>query len=123
MNTKQIAKLKGRIKRIKKSLAQIGEMRPGSLSRQYNVCGNPTCRCKHPKNPQRHGPYCQISYTHNGKSKSEFVKKEMVGEVKKQLKNYHTFRRLTREWVELSLEIVRLRREEAKARREHDQDS
>lgn len=123
MNEKQIKKLKGRIKRIKKNLAHLGEMRPGSLSRQYNVCGNPTCQCKNPQKTKRHGPYYQISYSHKGKSRTEFVKKEMVGQVRKQLKNYHTFRRLTREWVELSLEIARLRREEAKSRREHGQDS
>ena len=123
MNEKQIISLQGRIKRIKKNLTHLGEMRPGSMSRQYNVCGNPTCRCKNPENPQRHGPYYQISYSHKGKSRTEFVKKEMVGQVKKQLKNYHTFRHLTGEWVELSLEIARLRREEAKSRREHGQDS
>lgn len=94
---------------------QVREMRPGALSRQYNVCGNPNCRCKDPKNPKRHGPYYQLSYTHNGKSRTEFVRKEMVGEVKKQLKNYQVFRRLTREWVDLSLEISRLRREELKS--------
>ena len=123
MSAKQIQKLQGRIERIKKSLARIGEMRPGALSRQYNVCGNPNCRCKAPKNPRKHGPYYQVSYTHNGKSRTEFVKKEMVGEVKKQLKNYQAFRRLTKEWVDLSLEISRLRREQLKSRDEHGQGS
>jgi len=46
---------------IKAELAALGEMRPGSLSRQYNVCGKPNCRCKDPQNPQRHGPCYQLS--------------------------------------------------------------
>ncbi|MGC9328602.1 MAG: DUF6788 family protein [Candidatus Hinthialibacter sp.] len=29
-------------------------MRPGALSQQYNVCGNPRCRCKDPQHPQKH---------------------------------------------------------------------
>ncbi|MCP4608276.1 MAG: hypothetical protein GY845_06145 [Planctomycetes bacterium] len=73
MNEKEIKKLQNRINRIKKKLSQLGDLRPGSLSKQYNVCGNPTCRCKNPTNPKKHGPYYQLSYTYQGKSKTEFA--------------------------------------------------
>lgn len=86
-------------------------MRPGSLSKQYNVCGNPTCRCKDPKHPKKHGPYYQVSYTHRGKSTTAFVKRDAVNEAKVQLRNYQRFKKLTQEWVELSLEIVKLKRQ------------
>ena len=72
-----------KIETSKKKLTALGDMRPGSLSKQYNVCGNPTCRCKDPDNPKKHGPYHQLSYTHKSRSKSEFVKKEDLAEVKK----------------------------------------
>lgn len=85
-------------------------MRPGSLSEQYNVCGNPTCRCKDRKNPKRHGPYYQLSYTHKGKSTTEFVKKENTPEMRQQLSNYRKFKKLTEEWVDLSVEIAKLRK-------------
>ena len=113
METQEIVHWKARIEEIKKRLVALGEMRPGSLSKQYNVCGNPTCRCKDPKNPQKHGPYYQLSYSHKGKSTSEFVKRGTVTETRKQLKNYRTFKRLTAEWVELSVKIARLRKKEA----------
>jgi len=113
MNTQEIVCWKSRIEEIKKRLAAMGEMRPGSLSKQYNVCGNPTCRCKDPKNPQKHGPYYQLSYSHKGKSTTEFVKRGTVTETRKQLKNYRTFKKLTEEWVELSVKIARLRKKEA----------
>ena len=116
MENKNILKLQKRLERVKMKLSQVGEMRPGSLSKQYNVCGNPTCRCKDEKNPKRHGPYYQLSFTHNGKSTTEFVRKEMVGQVKKQINNYQAFRRLSKEWVDLSLEMARLRREEFKSK-------
>ncbi len=106
----QIRALEKRIKTIKRKLSALGDMRPGSLSTQFNVCGNPACRCKDLENPKRHGPYYQLSYTHKGRSKSEFVKKEDLAEVKKQIKNYQQFKKLTAEWVDLSLELAKLRK-------------
>lgn len=113
MRTQEITRWQARIEEIKKRLVALGEMRPGSLSKQYNVCGNPTCRCKDPKNPQKHGPYYQLSYSHKGKSTTEFVKRGTVTETRKQLRNYRTFKKLTEEWVELSVKIARLRKKEA----------
>ena len=106
----QVRALEKRIETIKKKLAALGDMRPGSLSKQYNVCGNPTCRCKDTENPKKHGPYYQLSYTRKGRSKSEFVKKEDLAEVKKRIRNYQRFKQLTGEWVDLSLELARLRK-------------
>ena len=88
-------------------------MRPGALTKQYNVCGKPGCRCKDSKNPKKHGPYYQISYTHMGKSTSEFVKKHLVAEARQHLKNYARFRKLTDEWVTLSLKIAKARKKRA----------
>ncbi len=105
-----------RIQGIKQELGELGDMRPGSISEQYNVCGNPTCRCKDPKEPKKHGPYYQLSYSHQGKSTSEFVRKEAVSEVREQLDNYRTFKRLSKEWVDLSVKIARLRKKEASRR-------
>jgi hypothetical protein len=102
-----------RIDKIKQQLYELGEMRPGSISEQYNVCGNPTCKCKDPEQPKKHGPYYQLSYTHQGRSTTEFIKKESVSEVRQQLENHRTFRRLTKEWVDLSVKIARQRKKEA----------
>ncbi len=99
-----------RIKEIQKLLAAMGEMRPGSLSKQYNVCGSPSCRCKDPKDPKKHGPYYQLSYSHKGKSTTEFVKKENVSEVKQQIENFREFKKLTEEWINLSVQIAKLRK-------------
>lgn len=110
MNKKETEKLQKRIQQIKKQLSEIGDLRPGSLSTQYNVCGNPTCRCKRTDNPVKHGPYYQISYTRKNRSKTEFVKSEDVQEVRLQLKNYQLFKKLIDEWLELSLNVARLRR-------------
>lgn len=113
MPTKQTARWQNHIQRIKEALVGLGEMRPGSLSEQYNVCGNPTCRCKDANNPRKHGPYYQLSFTHKGKSTTEFVKREAVTEVRRQLKNYQRFKKLVDKWVELSVDIAKAQRKHA----------
>ena len=95
MNAK-IAQCQERIRRIKVEISGIGEMTPGSISEQFNVCGNPNCRCKDPDNPQKHGPYLQLSYTRKKKSTTEFVRKEIAVDVRKAIENYHAFRKLPR---------------------------
>jgi hypothetical protein len=93
-----------RIRKIKKELTELGELRPGSLSQQYNVCGKATCRCKDPENPRRHGPYYQVSYGRKGKSSSTFVRPEDVAAVRKQLANYKKLMQLVNLWIDLGLE-------------------
>jgi hypothetical protein len=39
------------VQRIKENLNRLGPFLPGSISKQYNVCGNPACKCKDPKSP------------------------------------------------------------------------
>jgi hypothetical protein len=96
--------LEQQIQQVKMALVALGPMRPGSLSRQYNVCGNPRCRCKHPTRPQKHGPYYQLSYVHRGQHTTQFIRRERVAEVKVQLANYKTFRKLMDRWVNLALQ-------------------
>jgi len=83
---------------------ELGELRPGSLSQQYNVCGKAFCICKDPENPRRHGPYYQVSYGRKGKSSSTFVRPEDVAAVKKQLANYKKLMQLVNLWIDLGLE-------------------
>ena len=71
---KDLENLQKQIEEIKNQIVAIGDLRPGSLSEQYNVCGKENCRCKADP-PKKHGPYYQLSYTRKGKSKSMFVRK------------------------------------------------
>ena len=112
--TPTIQKIEQRIQRIKTQLAALGEMRPGSLSQQYNVCGKPGCRCKDPENPQRHGPYYQLSWVHQGKSTTQFIGRPLVAQVRAQLATFKTFRKLTEQWVDLDLQAAKLKLQAAK---------
>lgn len=101
---KKIARLEKEITEIKKRLLEIGPMHPGSVTQQYQVCGNPTCRCMNEKNPQRHGPYHKLSYVYHGKPVCRFVRAACTEEVKERLAAYKEFRQLMDKWVELSIE-------------------
>ena len=101
-----IQNLEQRIQQIKAELSALGEMRPGSLSKQYNVCGKPNCRCKDPQNPQRHGPYYQLSWVHRGKSTTQFIRPALLPQVRAQIATYNKFRKLTDAWVNLALRLA-----------------
>ena len=111
---RRIRTLESQIRKIKSDLDRLGDLRPGSLSEQYNVCGNPKCRCKEDPS-KRHGPYYQLSFTRKGRSRSKFVKKPHVSEVKKQLKHYARLRSLVDRWIELSSELCQLRIEQSES--------
>ena len=68
MDTRREATLQRQIEKVKRDLAALGDLRPGSLSTQYNVCGSPGCKCKADP-PVKHGPYYQVSYTRKGRSR------------------------------------------------------
>jgi hypothetical protein len=104
----KLDQIEKRIERIKKQLQEIGEMRPGSLSKQYNVCGKAGCRCKDETDPKKHGPYYQLSYGHKGKSTTQFIRPDMIPAIKKQLTNYKRFKALTEEWIDLALQHSKL---------------
>ena len=85
-----------------------------SLYKQYNVCGKPGCRCKADP-PQKHGPYYQVSFTWQGKSHSEFVRREDLAMVRQQLGTYQRFRSLVDTWIATALELAQLQRHAARA--------
>jgi len=100
--------LEKRIQKIKQQIGELGDLRPGALSQQYNVCGSPGCQCK-ASPPIKHGPYYQISFKRHGKSSSQFVREEDLNEVQHQLENYRTLRELVDEWITLSAQLSTLR--------------
>jgi len=105
---RQAASLEARIETIKQAIVRLGDLRPGKLSQQYNVCGKADCRCK-ANPPQKHGPYYQVSFTRNGKSSTQFVRKEDLAVVRQQLRNYQRLRELIDRWITLGMELSRLK--------------
>jgi len=92
------------IGRIKRALQALGPMHPGSVSRQYQVCGKPGCKCIDAENPRRHGPYHKLAYVHRGRPVCRFVRSECEADLAVRLAAYKTFRALVDRWVELSIQ-------------------
>jgi len=113
--TRRRARLEARLAQLKAAVAEVGDLRPGTLSQQYNVCGKPGCRCKATP-PKKHGPYYQVSFTWQGKSHSEFVRREEVPTMRQQVRNYQRLRQLVDRWVGVAMELSRLRLQEARSR-------
>lgn len=97
MTIKRLERIEQRIEQIKTQLAAIGEMRPGSLTRQY-------------KDPEaQSGAYYQLSYTRDTKSRTEYIARENLREVRAQIARYKRFKALTTQWTDLGIEHSRLK--------------
>ena len=90
-------RIERRIEKIKQAIAELGDMRPGSISTQTRAWG---------------GKYHQLSYTHQGKGRTEYVPPGRVREVKRQIANYKKFKELANEWTGLAIELCKLRQAE-----------
>ena len=109
MKTKtKLQELKEEIEEIREKLTRLDPMHPGSISLQYQVCGRPGCRCQHPTDPKKHGPYGKLSYVHRGKKVCRFVRAESAAEMKARLATYKEFRKLTDRWIKLSIECAKI---------------
>ena len=86
-----------RIRALLAGMAKLGAMRPGTLTVQYR---NPA---------EKKTPFNQLSYTHKGRSRSEYVRPENLAAVTSEVEAYKKFRTLIEEVTELSLEASRLR--------------
>lgn len=100
----ELKEIENKIEKIKRELLKIEGMRPGSLSEQYNVCGVAKCKCKDKENPQKHGPYVQLSFTHQGKGGTKFIRKPFVKKIEKETGQYKKFKELTNQWIALAME-------------------
>jgi len=108
MNTKSLGRLKAEIEDIRRKLMAIGPMHPGSISMQYQVCGNPTCKCMRPEDPQRHGPYPKLSFTRRGRRICRFVRADSVEALEPRIEEYKAFRKLIDRWIAISIEIGKI---------------
>jgi len=97
MSTKKLKQLETRIQKIKDELSEIGEMRPGSLTLQYKV----------PK--EKKGPYYQLSYTHKMRSRTNYVRVELVEEILQQIEVYKRFKKLIEKWIDLAIEHAQIK--------------
>ena len=79
---------------------------PGTVTKQYKICGKPNCRCVDKDNPQKH-PSFQFSYTLENKKSTVYVKKLEVEVARKMTESYKNLRKII---TAISLEAVKTTR-------------
>jgi hypothetical protein len=92
-----LAKIEKRIRVLLAQVTALGAMRPGTLTVQYR---NPA---------EKKTPFNQLSYTHKGRSRSEYVRPESLSAIRREVKTYKKFRSLVEQVTTLSLEASRRR--------------
>ena len=107
MNEKNLQK---RIDRIKREMAELGPLRPGTHYKRHSVCGKPGCRCTRKKKPLKHGPYHYLSYTFQGRSYTEFVPAKQLPALRKEVKNYNRLMKLVKMLIENSIKLAKLKK-------------
>ncbi len=112
MSERHIEELERRRDELRSQLARIRDMRQGSLVERYRRCGKPSCRCAHEKE-RAHGPSWSLTRAVGGKTITRIIPAEAVERTREQIAEYHKFRQLTRELIEINERLcdVRLRTE------------
>jgi hypothetical protein len=94
MEDPQLLRWQAQLDLAKAELAQLGPMRPGSLSQQYR---DPLTKV---------GAFWQLSYTHNMRSRSRHVRADELSLIKPLVTNFKRFRLLVDRCVDLSVKIA-----------------
>ena len=94
---------------IQRQIAQLGDMRAGSITMTGGRCGNPRCHC-HEKDDPGHGPFYRLTRKVNGKTVTEtFSIPAALRKAQDEIAAYHRFRELSRDLLEVNEKICRAR--------------
>ena len=101
--------LESRRATVQLQIAQLGDMRSGSITGTGGRCGNPTCHCHRAGDPG-HGPYYRLTRKVDGKTVTEtFSSPAALAKTQREVAEYHRFRELGGQLLEVNEEICRLR--------------
>ena len=91
--------------KLKTQIAEVGDMRPGSLVERYRKCGKPNCHCAK-RGANGHGPDWILTRAVNGKTVTKAIPAgPAVQQTRAQIEEYKRFRELTRELVQVNERI------------------
>ena len=103
MQNKKIQKLEDKILKLKQSVANMGNLRPGSVSQQ--IAGGPN------RKPRK---YWQISYTYRMRSRTDYLRDDLVESIKNETLEYRKFKKIIERIIELSIQLSKEKIEMAK---------
>ena len=94
---------------IQQHIAQLGDMRAGCITTTGGRCGNSRCHC-HKKDDPGHGPFYRLTRKVAGKTVTEtFPTPAALRKAQNEISQYHRFRQLSRELLEVNEKICHTR--------------
>jgi hypothetical protein len=104
-----LSELEGRRATVQAQLAQLGDMRSGSITGTGGRCGNPNCHCHNPGDPG-HGPYFRLTRKVAKKTVTEtFFTPAALAKAQREVAEYHQFRELGSELLQVNEQICGMR--------------
>ena len=90
---------------LKRTVAEVGLLRRGSLVQRFMPCGKPNCRCQATP-PQLHGPYYQWTRKVRGKTVTVRLTAQQAERVRDWIENGRQLDRIVVEMEKLSLRMT-----------------
>ena len=95
--------------RLYRELAQIGDLRRGSIAVNYRRCGKPNCACCHPSHPG-HGPQYLLMTKVAGQSRAKNLRPgPELQKVQREVANHQRFRAVVQHIVEVNEQLCQAR--------------
>jgi hypothetical protein len=105
--------LESRRAAVQLQIAQLGDMRSGSISGTSGRCGNPNCHCHRAGDPG-HGPYYRLTRKVKGKTVTEtFSSPASLAKAQREVAECQRFRELGEQLLDVNEQICELRPVEA----------
>ena len=101
--------LEARRAAVQLQIAQLGDMRSGSITGTGGRCGNPNCHCHQADDPG-HGPYYRLTRKVNGKTVTEtFSSPARLAKAQREVAECQRFRELGDQLLEVNERVCQLR--------------
>lgn len=101
--------LENRRAAVQMQIAQLGDMRSGSITATSGRCGNPNCHC-HRDPEANHGPYFRLTRKINGKTVTETLSSPAIlTKTQREVAECQRFRELGEQLLHINEEICKQR--------------
>jgi hypothetical protein len=104
-----VVDLESRRAAVQMQIAQLGDMRSGSIGGTGGRCGNPNCHCHRAGEPG-HGPYYRLTRKVKGKTVTEtFSSPASLAKAQREVAECQRFRELSEQLLDVNEQICELR--------------
>lgn len=104
-----LLKLQEQKRALLRSISELGDLRPGSITGIIRRCGKPSCHCARTGDPG-HGPNLRLTYKVQGKTITQALPTPVaVRKAEVEIAEFRKFQDLSHAFVQVNEQICRLR--------------